>query len=280
MNDDAITIVDTHQHLWDQSRLSYPWTAGLAPLNRSFLPEEYARETAGTGIAKAVFVECDAAEEHMAAEAAWACSLGGLTAGVVASCRPEHDGFAAYLDRIAHTKLKGVRRVLHTQPDALSTSSTFRANVSRLGPRGLTFDLCVLAKQLPAGLEFVRACPGTTFVLDHCGVPEVKGRALDPWRQHVKQLSAEPNVAACKVSGLVAYADAATWTLDDLRPFVDHVAECFGPDRLVFGGDWPVCTLTCSLAKWVDAAKQLTASWPAEHRVKLFRTNAERVYRV
>ena len=114
-----IQIVDAHQHLWDQSRHRHAWCKGIPLLNRSFLPEEYARVAenvpSGTRLAKAVFVECDADEADLEREAAWACSIAAmdhtLTAGVVAGCRPEHEGFVAYLDRITHPNLRGVRQI-------------------------------------------------------------------------------------------------------------------------------------------------------------------------
>ena len=285
---DVMPIVDTHQHLWDLSRHRHAWCAGIPVLNRSFLPEEYARvaqDVPGTTrIIKSVFVECDSDEQDIEREAKWVLEIastpGSLTAGVVAGCRPEHDGFEAYLDRLAHPKLKGVRRVLHTQPDDLSASEQFAANLRTLGKRELTFDLCFQSRQLPVALSLVRRCPQTSFVLDHCGVPDIKARGLDPWRQLIRDLAVEPNVIACKVSGLVAYADPVTWTLEDLRPFVDNVAECFGPDRLMFGGDWPVCTLTCSLGRWIEAANELTRAWSMSDREKLFHRNAHKVYRL
>ncbi len=251
----TIEIIDTHQHLWDLSRHRHPWVADIPQLNRSFLPEDYqaaaAEAPAGARIVQAVFVECDAVDEDMVREARWMYDLidapGSLTTAVVANCRPEHDGFAAHLDAIAHPRLKGVRRILHTSPDELSQSEQFATNVRQLGPRGLTFDLCVLARQLPIALQLVRKCPQTQFIVDHCGVPDVKGNQLDPWRADLKALSDEPNVIGCKISGLVAYADPANWSTDVLRPYVEHTVECFGHDRIMFGGDWPVCTLTCPL---------------------------------
>jgi predicted TIM-barrel fold metal-dependent hydrolase len=283
-----LEIVDTHQHLWDLSRHRHSWCAGIAALNRSFLPVDYAAaagELPGDAkIVQAIFVECDAEPADQAKEAAWVCQIasqpGSVTAGVVAGGRPELEGFEQHLDRIAHPSLRGLRRVLHVVPDEVSQSERFAAHVRALGPRGLSFDLCVLARQLPVALSLVRRCPQTTFVLDHCGVPDVKGKVLDPWREQIRELAREPNVAACKVSGLVAYADPTHWGPADLRPYVDHVAQCFGPERLMFGGDWPVCTLTCSLARWVRVAMELTAAWSPEDRRKLFSANARRVYRV
>jgi len=276
-------LVDTHQHLWDLRRFPYSWTAGIPALHRSFLPGDYAAAAAGLGITKTVFVECDVDEPHALAEAQHLQALAEqhpLIAGIVASGRPERDGFRAHLEALATLpKVRGLRRVLHTQPDALAQSPGFAENLRLLPEFGLTFDLCVLGRQLPFGIDLVRRCPGVCFILDHCGVPDVKGRALDPWRAHIRELAALPNVA-CKISGLVAYADPAAWTVDDLRPWVEHVLESFGWDRVVWGGDWPVCTLAAPLSRWVEAIRILTRSATADQQAGLFHRNAERIYRV
>ncbi|HTT57226.1 MAG TPA: amidohydrolase [Opitutaceae bacterium] len=276
-------LVDTHQHLWDLNRFPYSWTNGIPALHRSFLLDDYASAAAGLGIAKTVFIECDVDEPHLLAEARHLQALAErhpLIAGIVASGRPERDGFRSHLEELAKLpKVRGVRRVLHTQPDALSAEPRFAENLRLLPEFGFTFDLCVLARQLPAGIDLVRRCPQVTFILDHCGVPDVKGRALDPWREHIRTLAALPNVA-CKLSGLIAYADPVRWTADDLRPWVEHVLECFGWDRVVWGGDWPVCTLAAPLARWVEATRWLARGATAVQRAQLFHRNAERIYRV
>jgi predicted TIM-barrel fold metal-dependent hydrolase len=125
----------------------------------------------------------------------------------------------------------------------------------------------------------ISKCPDVAFILDHCGVPDVKGQALHPWREHIRELSKFPDVA-CKISGLVAYADPANWKADDLRPFVEHVIESFGWDRVMFGSDWPVCNLTAGYTKWVETLLTLTHSTGEVNQRKLFRENAIRAYRL
>lgn len=276
-------LVDTHQHLWDLRQFPYSWCAGIPALNRTFSFDDYTKAAQGLGITKTVFMECDVDEPHALAEAEQIDLLARARpsiTGIVASGRPEREGFEAHLDALAKLPmLRGIRRVLHTQPDELSQSELFVSNVRRLGTRGLTFDLCVLARQLPVGIELVRRCPDVTFILDHCGVPDVKRQALDPWRAHLAELAALPNVV-CKISGLVAYADPARWTVTDLRPFVEHAIEKFGWNRVVWGGDWPVCTLSAPLAEWVSATHELVAGTSNDERAALFHRNAERIYRV
>ncbi len=276
-------LVDTHQHLWDLDCFPYSWCAGIAALHRSFRFSDYTAAAAGLPIQKTVFMECDVDEPHALAEARSIAALADhepLIRGIVASGRPERDGFRGHLEELARVPaVRGVRRVLHTQPDARSESRLFRENLRLLPEFGFTFDLCALARQLPQAIALVRACPRVSFILDHCGVPDVKGRAFEPWRTHLAELAREPNVV-CKISGLVAYADPVTWKVDDLRPWFDHVVNTFGWDRVVWGGDWPVCTLSAPLARWVAATHELSASASATERSAFYHANAERIYRV
>ncbi|MGC1797600.1 MAG: amidohydrolase [Candidatus Acidiferrales bacterium] len=277
-------IVDTHQHLWDKDLFHYAWLAPLPLLDRSFRLSDYSEATRGLEIAKTVFVECDVDEAQVLDEALHVLRLandpGNCIAGVVASGRPEKDGFKAYLDKVsAHPQLKGIRRIFHTHPDELGQGQLFVENVARLATYGLSFDLCVLARQLPVALNLATRCPGVAFVLDHCGVPDVKGHALDPWRAHISELSKLPNVS-CKISGLVAYANPANWQSGDLRPFVDHVIASFGWDRVMFGSDWPVCNLTANYQRWVATLLSLTDAAGEANQRKLFHDNAIRIYRL
>jgi predicted TIM-barrel fold metal-dependent hydrolase len=277
-------IIDTHQHLWDLDRFRYSWLDSVPPLNRSFRMSDYVTATTGWGIVKSVHLEADVDEPYMLEETRQLLALaerpGNPLEGVVACGRPESEDFRAYLDKIAgHPKLKGIRRVLHTQPDNVGKESKFIKNVAALGEYDLSFDICVLARQLPIAIEMVSKCPSTTFILDHCGVPRVKERDLDPWRAHISEIAKAPNVA-CKVSGLVAYADPKNWTTADLQPFIEHVIENFGWDRVLFGSDWPVCTLSASFAQWLDALKSITKPAGELNQRKLFHDNAIRVYRL
>jgi predicted TIM-barrel fold metal-dependent hydrolase len=204
-------IVDTHQHLWDLDLFRYSWLDSLPALNRSFRMPDYRKATQGLNVVKSVHLEADVDELYMLDETrhllALADQAGNPLEGIVACGRPENKDFKSYLDQIAgHSKLKGIRRVLHTQPDELSQGQTFIENVAALSNYGLSFDICVLARQLPVAANLVSRCVEVSFILDHCGVPQVKERILDPWRAHIVEIAKFPNVV-CKVSGLVAYAD-------------------------------------------------------------------------
>lgn len=284
-----IEIVDTHQHLWDPSRHAYGWCAGIDVLNRGFVYEDYLRAAGdlpeGFRIVQSVHVEAAPDEADVERETDWILSLArapaSLIAGVVAGCRPERPDFGSQLERmLANPEVKGARRVLHTEPDALSTSAAFRDALRQLGATRLSFDLCVRADQLATAIDLVRAVPSVRFILDHCGVPDVKGGALDPWRDQVRALASCENVIACKISGLVAYADPAKDLLEQVRPFVDHALAAFGVDRVMFGTDWPVCLLSCPMARWVSIADALTRPLGESGQRSFFADNARRVYRL
>ena len=276
-------IIDTHQHLWDLDLFQYSWCRGIPALNRSFRLEHYLEAAAGLGVAKTVFVEPDVDEQFIRDETRFILKMAeddNVIEGVVAAGRPEQTEFRAYLDEFAgRPKLKGIRRVLHVQPDDLSDSPLFVDNVRALEEYGLSFDICVLARQLPRAIKLVEKCPGVSFILDHCGNPLVKEREMEPWRTHMKQVAGFENVV-CKVSGIVVNADRSNWTPEDLRPYVDHVIESFGWDRVMFGSDWPVCTLAASYREWAEALLLLAESAGEANREKLFRQNASRVYRL
>jgi predicted TIM-barrel fold metal-dependent hydrolase len=277
-------IVDTHQHLWDLDQFTYAWCKDIPALNRSFRLQDYLEATRGLDVSKSVHVEADVDEPYMLSETRHILALADAPdnplAGVVACGWPESNDFQDYLDQITgHPKLKGVRRILHTQPDHVGQQPRFIENVRLLEAYQLSFDICVRADQLPIAINLVRSAPRVSFILDHCGVPRVKEKELDPWRSYISEISQHPNVV-CKVSGIVAYADPEHWTPDDLRPFVNHTIECFGWDRVMFGSDWPVCTLSASLKSWVEALLFLTQDAGETDRRKLFHENAERVYRL
>jgi predicted TIM-barrel fold metal-dependent hydrolase len=284
-------IIDTHQHLWDLDQFPYSWTAGQPALKRSFRPSDYNEATRDLTIAKSVHVEADIDEDFMIEETLHVLSLArsddNPIAGVVAAARPEDDGFREYLDRIAGQRLlKGVRRLLHTQPDHLSTATTFVENVKSLEGYGLTFDICVLARQLPLAINLVRQCPNVEFILDHCGNPNLRSDAgegeFDEWRANLREISGLPNIV-CKISGIVVNTDPGSpqaWTAETIRPAVEHVIACFGWDRVMFGSDWPVCLLAASFKQWAETLSLLTEDAGAENRRKLFYENAARVYRL
>ena len=277
-------LIDTHQHLWDLTQFRYSWTEQQPKLKRSFRLEDYLKATAGLEILQTIHVEADVDEAFREAETRHVLALAERPetriGGVVAALRPESKDFPKELKRwIGRPAFKGVRRLLQSAADDLPRQPLFRQHLELLGSHGLTFDLCLQARQLPYTVELVKACPGVQFILDHCANPEIRTGISGMWRDQIAELASYPNVA-CKISGLVNNGDWERWKTEDLRPAVEWVLACFGWDRVMFGSDWPVCTVASSFQRWVEALTELTSTASAENRARLFVGNARRFYRL
>jgi predicted TIM-barrel fold metal-dependent hydrolase len=275
-------IVDTHLHIVDMAALDYPWLGGAGELNRTWSYEEYAREARRLGISATMHMEVDVAESDIEKETDY---VSGIAArpdsqliGGIAACRPEHDGFAAYLERLrSRTFIKGLRRILHFMPDDFSTAPLFRENLKRLSGTGLTFDLVVFPRQIGRAIELVDLAPDVQFVLDHCGVPDIKGGAYEDWAMGISEIAKRPNIVG-KLSGIVAYTDTTTWSLQDIRPYAEHTINSFGFERMVWGSDWPVCTLGGGLSTWVGATHALLEGASRDEKHALLAGNAIKLW--
>jgi predicted TIM-barrel fold metal-dependent hydrolase len=280
-----IPILDTHQHLIYPERYPYSWTAEIPQLRgKAFRYDDYLKAIEGTGVSQTIFMESGVDDPHWREETRFVQELAGtpgmLIKGIIASCRPEAEsGFEAYVESVLSPHLVGFRRLLHVEPDELSQSPGFAANVRLLANYELTFDLCVLARQIPLAAALAGKCPRVQFILDHCGVPDIAAGGLDPWRQYIREIAKHPNVA-CKISGVLAYCTPGQPTLEAVRPYVEHCLEHFGWDRVVWGSDWPVCTTTSDLRTWVDVTRRLIASADERDQRELLHENAMRIYRV
>lgn len=273
-------IFDTHLHLIDRSRLAYPWLAGLPALDRDWSYDDYAGTARRVGISRVLHMEVDVAEADIDRETAWIAELmalpESLVCGAISAARPESAAFEAWLDRADRRVIRGVRRVLHVVPDQLSQEALFRQNIRRLGQAGLPFDICMLQRQLPLALDLVDACPDTVFVLDHCGVPAIAGGAFQDWAASITRLAERAHVNV-KLSGISAYGPP-DWRLATLQPYVDHLLATFGPQRIVWGSDSPVCTLQSSLAEWVATTHALLGALTADERAGILHDNASRIW--
>lgn len=282
MSEGVSMIFDTHLHLVDRKRLSYPWLQNAPALNRDWSYDAYETTARRVGITDVLHMEVDVAEADMAAETAFIAELmqrpDSLIRGAIAAARPESSGFESWLEHADRSVVKGVRRALHVVPDEVSVSTVFRANIARLGAAGLPFDIVMLARQLPHAQALADACPDTVFVLDHCGVPDIAGGGFDFWASQIAALARRPNVNI-KLSGVTAYTGGA-WTLDVLRPWVDHVLEQFTPARVVWGSDSPVCTLNSSLSEWVAASHALLTGLSHAEQEAVLHGNARRIWDV
>ena len=272
-------IVDTHLHLIYLDKFTYAWLKDVPPLHRQWDVESYFAEAAGLGIETALHMEVDVLERQAEDETRFVLGIDPRVEGAIAAARPDHLEFPVHLERLAAIPgVKGIRRLLQSDPDSLSEDSFFRDNVRRLAPLGLTFDLCVQSRQLPVARALAAACPDVQFVLDHCGNPLIASGDIADWRRDLAALAELPNVAG-KVSGIVNHAPAG-WNPETLRPAVEHVIDSFGWDRVVWGSDRPVLTVNGTLTQWVEATKTIVAGASGDEQEKLFFRNAERIYRV
>ncbi|MFG2953842.1 amidohydrolase family protein [Streptomyces sp. NPDC048291] len=272
--------IDAHHHVWDLSVRDQDWITGpeLQPLRRNFTVADLAPEAAAAGVTRTVLVQTVTVPEETPEFLALAAAH-DLVAGVVGwtdLTRPDvADELARLRELPGGTHLKGIRHQVQGEPDP---EWLLRPDVGRglaaLADAGLVYDLIVQAHQLPAAVKAAESHPDLTFVLDHLGKPPIASGALEPWATGVRALAARPNTV-CKLSGMVTEADPASWTVDDLRPYAATVLDAFGPDRLMFGSDWPVCVLAGTYREVLEAATELTA--PAD-RTAVLETTAARVY--
>ena len=278
-------IIDSHIHLLDQKRFGYAWSNGAPALKRDWTPDDLVASAKPFEIEGFVFVEVDVDMPQYLGEADWVDGLArrdGRVLGAVA-CLPLERGAAIEpeMARIARLKaIRGVRRLIQNQPDPEYVLKPGFLEAIRLLPKyALSFDVCVFHPQLQNTLKMMRQCPEVAFVLDHIGKPGIKAGLSDPWRKDMREMAALPNVV-CKLSGLTTEANHKDWTRDELRPYIDHVIECFGPDRILYGGDWPVSELAGSYLQWLATLDWATSGFSPADKRKLFRDNAVKAYRL
>jgi len=281
-----VPVIDTHVHFWDPGRHSYPWLEDLPALNRPCLPANYEKATAGIPIEGLVFIQCEVDATQYRQEARWVAELARAEPRLrgIVPWAPLEQGEAARpaLEELAGFPLvKGVRRILQFEDDpGFGLRPDFVRGVQLLPEFGLSFELCIKGdEQFANTLELVRQCPDVSFVLDHIGKPFIKEGVRQPWATHLQELADLPNTR-CKVSGLVNEAEWETWDPADLRPYIDQVLESFGFDRVCFGGDWPVCTLASTYARWFEALSQAVAACSGAQQRALFHDNAVAFYRL
>lgn len=277
-------LIDTHQHLILRDRIGYAWTQDLPALaTGDFTRADYAGLTTGKGVIGTIFMETGVDDADYQAEARMVAGMVGTDGmlGQIASIRPEwDDGFDGWLEEAAGLNTVGFRRILHVVPDDVSQSETFRRNLRKIGAAGFPFDLNFLARQLiPIGAALVRACPDQSYILDHCGVPDVAAGAFDEWARGIDVMAAFPNIVV-KFSGITTYCAPGTASAALLRPYVDHLLRAFGPDRMLWGGDWPVVNLGAGLPGWIDMTRALLAGLSADEQFAIGQGTARRVYRL
>jgi L-fuconolactonase len=279
-------IIDAHVHLWDPSHFRMSWLDAMPLLNKAYGLADYRAHTAGMAIEGIVYVEVDVSAHYALLESVWAADRAeedALLLGIVAHAPLEYGERArAYLDALVALgpHIKGVRRLVQDESDErFSLRPDFIRGTQLLAEYGLSCDIGVRHNQLANISELIRLCPDTAFILDHLGKPAIKDHKLDPWREQIQEIASHPNVV-CKVSGMVTEADTEQWTLDDLAPYITHVLNVFGEDRIVFGSDWPVALQATDYARWIETLDTLTTHLSLQAKRKLWTENARRFYRL
>ena len=292
-------IIDTHQHLWDRRVLNLPWLSGAPEvLRHDYRTAEYNAAFAGLNV-RAIYMEVDVAESDHVQEADGIIgqirSKNTPTVAATIGGRPAADDFESYVKRYAGNGLvKGLRQVLHggSTPPGFCLKPDFIRGVRTLGKHGLNFDRTSRPTELHDAAKLIQECPDTRFVLDHCGngdpkaffpkfAPDLKRSCqADAWKRGIDAVAAARADVMCKISGIVAFVPPGKWHAEHLAPVVNHCLDTFGPDRVIFGGDWPVCLLGSPLRGWFDALKQIISSRPVSEQRKLWSGNAIRFYGV
>jgi L-fuconolactonase len=278
-------VTDAHVHFWDPALRRYPWLAVAPAIGGAHGPADLRREAKGEVPRRVVFVQADCERAAAADEVAWVEALAALNPVVAAvvAFAPMDEGEAtrSALAALAERPLvRGVRHLIQGESDpGFCLREEFVAGVRECGRLGLTFDLCIRPSQLPAATELVRRCPGTAFILDHAGKPELRSGTLNVWSADVATLARETNVT-CKLSGLVTETGSTDPDPGRLAPVVDHLLAVFGPERLLFGSDWPVVKLASPYASWLKMAKMLLAHLSESQQALIFNDTAARIYRL
>ena len=275
-------VVDAHHHFWDPSRASYPWmTDALAPIRRRFGPEDLRPLLGANGVDRTILVQTrsslDETREFLATAADHEF-IAGVVGWVDLTAPDVAERVAELRAGKGGAKLVGVRHQVHDEADPeWLLRRDVRRGIAAVGDAGLAYDLLVRTRELPAALGTVRDLPSVRFVIDHIAKPPIAAGAIDAWASRLKPLASLPNVF-CKLSGMVTEADWKHWTARDLVPYVSRVLEWFGPERCVFGSDWPVCLVAASYAHVIDVCGQVIGDIAIPDRERIFGGSAIELY--
>lgn len=272
-------VIDAHHHFWRYGPAEYGWISdSMSLLRRDFLPADLAKEIAAAGIDGVVSVQARQTVE----ETRWLLEMADahdFIKGVVGWVPLVSPDVGKDLERFAgRTKLKAVRHVLQDEPDdAFMLRPDFDRGIGLLKDFGLRYDILIFERHLPQSIELVDRHTGLTFVLDHVAKPRIRENVLEPWRQNMRELARRPNVY-CKISGMATEADHKNWSPAQLRPYMDVALEAFGPRRLMFGSDWPVCLLACAYRRWYEIVSDFVAPLSADERRQILGETAVEAY--
>jgi L-fuconolactonase len=272
--------IDAHQHFWHYSPQTHGWIDdSMAVLKRDFLPEDLAPLLHERTLDGSVAVQA----EQAVSETRWLLSLADQHAfikGVVGWVDLRDPDVATVLAELArHPRFRGVRHIVQGEPDdRFMLGAEFQRGIAALAPLGLTYDILIYPRQLPAAIDLVQRFPQQPFVLDHIAKPDMKAGTREPWAAQLRALAAAHPTLTCKLSGLVTEADWASWKVTDIHPFLDTVLEAFGTQRLMIGSDWPVCTLAADYHRTMGLVEEYLARVPPAAREAILGGTAAAFY--
>jgi len=271
--------IDAHHHFWRYNTEDFGWINDeMSVLRSDFLPSDLLAEINTAGIDGVVSVQARQSFQETQQLIRYA-QENEFIKGIV-GWLPLYDAeIQKYLEKYStQICLKGLRHVVHDEPDDdFILREDFNRGISLLKDFGLVYDILIFEKHLPQTIEFVKKHPDQQFVLDHIAKPKIKEDQLDPWREHIEELGCFENVC-CKISGMVTEADLNNWTLEQLRPYFETVLDAFGPGRLMFGSDWPVCLCACKYTQWIETVQQLISQLSCTEQNAIMGGNATRAY--
>ena len=273
--------IDAHQHFWQLGRFEYPWMPPEpSALRQDFLPERLERILKRNRFEGSVAVQAT----HSPGETRWLLDLAEANAfvrGVVGWVDLTDPRLGDTLDELQRRpRFKGVRHQVHDEPDDnWLLRADVLAGLGELARRGLPYDLLLRPQHLPCAPRVAERVPELRMVIDHIAKPAITAGLMEPWARDMETASKLPQVY-CKLSGMITEADPKRWKADDLRPYVAHVMSLFGPDRLMFGSDWPVCTLAGTWKETLAAFTQSIGAQGMEAREKMLGETAQKFYRI
>jgi len=277
---DTIPKVDTHMHLWDIDNLSYPWLQKSELLNQTYDTQAYQKASLVAHIAKMIFVECGVAKGQNIEEVKWVIEQmkkDPRIQGIVAKSDLTQDTpIEAEWEQFQSLKwVKGVRSGANSE---LLHQASYLKRLNKLSEYDLSFDLHVGPVAYQAAENAIRQAENTQFILNHIGIPDIQNGEWESWQKGIIQLAKLPNLS-CKISGVITRI-GTDWQLDQIRPYIDHIIETFGMNRIMYGGDWPVVLKAGSYQDWASAFEHLTKDLTSNELHQLYHLNAERVYRI
>ncbi len=274
-------IIDTHHHYWNYNPVEFDWIDDeMARIRKSFLPANLKETLQNTGVEGVVTVQA----RQCLVDTDWLLQLAAendFMRGVVGWLPLAAENITDLLDQYSqNNKLKAVRHVVQGEPDPeFILGKDFNRGISQLKKYGLVYDILIFERQLTNTIRFVDQHPDQQFVLDHIAKPRIKANELEPWAKNIRELAKRENVS-CKISGMVTEADFNNWTEEQLKPYFEVVIEAFGPDRLLFGSDWPVCLVATEYTNWLNLVKKQLVQLSKDEQNMIFYKNAVEVYKL